>query len=390
MTTQPVSLPAEDIFRVVRDIFVDELSRSRRTTFSAADGAEWTPETPVRESGIGLDSLERFTIAARLNETFHLYRSGVEDNLLRAATLGDTVEVIQAGRAEFGSHISFYSGGTTGTPHIVSHAVADLMSEVQELTELFPGCRRVVVTVPVHHIYGFIFGVLLPRALAVPAVDAQYAFLSGNRLPQTGDLVVSIPFTWQRLVASISRWGDGVMGASSTAALSEETASAVCRAGVRRLIEVYGSSETAGVGWRDRCAETPHFTLFRRWTRAGEGSLRSGSRTVDLPDRLTWHDDRRFLPSGRRDSVVQVGGTNVDLDSLREKILELVPEATDCAVRLGPEDRIRAFLVGPENSLDEREISARLAEHLSAAALPRSIMIGAQLPRSTAGKVVDW
>ncbi len=390
MTAPPLSLPPEDIFRMVRDIFVDELTISRRATFSAADGALWSPATSVREAGIGLDSLERFTIAARLNETFHLHRSGVEDNLLRATTLGDTVEVIQAGLEYAGEHISFYSGGTTGAPHIVAHAVTDLMREVEELGELFPDRNRVIVTVPVHHIYGFLFGVLLPGKMGIPAIDAQSALLSGDRQPRSGDVVVSMPFLWKRLLPSISRWGTGVMGASSTAPLNQDTATAACRAGLQRLVEVYGSSETAGVGWRDRCAASSYFTLFPRWERAGEGMIRSGSRPVDLPDWVTWHDDRRFLPTGRRDSVVQVGGTNVNLDELRDTILKLVPEATDCAVRLGAEERIRAFLVMSADSLDEQEISSRLARNLAAAALPRSITIGPQLPRATTGKVIDW
>ncbi|MFW5828162.1 MAG: AMP-binding protein [Alkalispirochaeta sp.] len=375
---------------MVRDIFIDELTISRRATFSADEGTRWTPETSVREAGIGLDSLERFTIAARLNETFHLYRSGVEDNLLRAATLGDTVEVIQAGLEYSGEYISFYSGGTTRAPRIVTHAVADLMSEVEELRELFPDRHRVIVTVPVHHIYGFLFGVLLPWQMGIPAVDAQYAFLSGDRQPRSGDVVVSMPFLWKRLLPSIPRWGDGIMGSSSTAPLDADTANQACRAGLQRLVEVYGSSETAGVGWRDRCGPSSSFTLFRRWERAGEGVIRSESREVELPDWVSWQDERRFLPSGRRDSVVQVGGTNVNLEELRDTILKLVPEATDCAVRLGPEERIRAFLVIPGDSPREQEISARLAGHLDAAALPRSITIGSHLPRSTTGKIIDW
>lgn len=385
-----LSLPTEEIFRLVRDIFIDELSQSRRNSFNVSSGAAWTPETSIQESGIGLDSLERFTIAGRLNETFQLYRSGVEDNLLRAATLGDTVEVIQAGLEDFAEEFSFYSGGSTGAPHIVSHTAEDLLSEVQELSRLFPDRRRVIVTVPVHHIYGFLFGVLLPRELGVPAVDAQYSLLSGERRPRSRDLVVSIPFLWERVLATGGRWEANIMGSSSTAPMSEETADRACRNGVERLVEVYGSSETAGVGWRDRCASDVPFTLFSRWERAGEVELRSGDRTVELPDRLVWHDQRHFEPAGRRDAVVQVGGTNVNLDDLRERVLRLIPEAHDCALRLGSEGRIRAFLAISGRSIDEREITARLHGELPDAALPRSVTIGSALPRSSTGKISDW
>jgi 4-coumarate--CoA ligase len=390
MPRTTLSLPVEDIFRLVRDIFIDELSQSRRNSFNVSAGLTWTPETSIHESGIGLDSLERFTIAGHLNETFQLYRSGVEDNLLRAETLGDTVDVIQAGLGEFAQEFSFYSGGSTGAPHIVSHTAEDLLSEIHELSQLFPNRRRVIVTVPVHHIYGFLFGVLLPREMGIPIVDAQYSLLSGERRPRSGDLVVSIPFLWERVLGTGGRWEADIMGSSSTAPLSTDTADRVCRHGVERLVEVYGSSETAGVGWRDRCASEATFTLFSRWERAGEGELRNGARTVELPDRLVWHDERHFEPAGRRDAVVQVGGTNVDLDELRKKILELIPEAHDCTLRLGSEGRIRAFLAVSRRSIDEQEVTARLHGELPAAALPRSITIGPALPRSSTGKISDW
>jgi 4-coumarate--CoA ligase len=385
-----LSLPAEDIFRMVRDIFVDELSQSRRSSFDVSVGSTWTQETNIRESGIGLDSLERFTIAGRLNETFQLYRSGVEDNLLRAENLGETVEVIQAGLSECAEEISFYSGGSTGSPRIVSHVADDLAAEVRELARLFPDRRRVIVTVPVHHIYGFLFGVLLPRELGLPIVDAQNSLLSGERRPRSGDLVVSIPFLWQHVLGRSGQWEANIMGSSSTAPLSQEVARMVCHRGVERLVEVYGSSETAGVGWRDRCTSEAMFTLFSRWERVDDGTLRCGDRTVELPDWITWDGERRFVPAGRRDAVVQVGGVNVNLEELRERILEVVPEADDCALRLGSEGRLRAFLVIPDPAVREQEITGRLHRRLTDTALPRSITIGSALPRSSSGKVSDW
>jgi long-chain acyl-CoA synthetase len=416
VSNHQLSLTDSDIFRIVRDIFVDELSRSRRDVFDRADAATWSTGTEVRSGGLDLDSLERFTLAGRLNETFALYESGVEDNLLRARTLGDTVEVIAAGLSHFAGEIHFYSGGTVGAPRIVAHAAESLLEEIAEVAALFPDRRRVVVTVPVHHIYGFLFGVLLPRALGVPGVDAQYRLLSGEARPRPGDLLVSIPFLWERYLPRVASWGADVAGASSTAPLPAEVGDALRRAGLERLIEVYGSSETAGVGWRDHCAprpagapDSPPFTLFHRWTRGAGDALRGAAGNVPLPDRLEWRDERHFLPRGRRDAVVQVGGNNVDLEALRLRILELLPEAEDCALRLSG-DRLRLFVAvatpgggaprtspsrdaaaaSPDHALTAAEIVRRLRAALPDHAVPPAVTLGSTLPRTPTGKVADW
>ena len=321
--------------------------------------------------------------------------------MLRARTLGDTVDVVRAGLEHAAPAIAFYSGGTTGTPRPRRHATELLEQEIAVLAEFFSDRRRVIVTVPVHHIYGFLFGVLLPHALDVPAVDAQGTFLSGDRTPRAGDLVVSVPFLWERLQPAIGRWGSDVWGTSSTAPLPEHVAAACCRAGLARFVEIYGSSETAGIGSRDRCAGEGPFALFPYWRSVGEASLAGGPEHVllrdppgggdpiryDIPDRLHWHDDRHIEPRGRRDAVVQVGGENVDLEELRRRIVETVPACAECAVRLGDDGRIRAFLTPASNEELTSEGAHRvLSKRFTAAALPTSITIGAELPRDATGQ----
>lgn len=420
MTDYSVSLSSGQVFRVTRDIFVEELVRSRRDSFHPADAVAWTPATSVGADGLGLDSLERFTLASRLNEQFHLYESGVEDNLLRARTLGDTVDVVVAGRELANERISFMTGGSTGTARVVTHLLANLSREAAELVGFVGKQHRVRVTVPVHHIYGFIFGVLLPEALGAEVVDAQYSLLGGAGRPAAGELVVSVPFLWERL--PVASWPPGVCGTSSTAPFPAELSAERGRQ-LDRLIEVYGSSETSGVGWRDHArapGEDAAFTLLSRWRRDGErlrdlwaadsdpstasdrstasdplaGSTPSpgpAGPVIETPDHLVWVDDIRFHPRGRRDAVIQVGGVNVDLEALRDRIRSLVPEAHDVAVRPDGAGRIRVFLAGDSSHLpDDATVRRRLSAELDAAALPSSIARGPQLPRSLMGKLADW
>lgn len=406
------SLPPGHVFRVVRDIFIDELARSRRRGFDTAAALEWTVDTPVQSAE--LDSFERFTIASRLNEMFALYESGVEDNLLRCKTLGETVEVIAAGLRHYSGTIAFYSGGTTGTPKPRQHRSELLLQEVAEWAALLSDRRRVIVTVPVHHIYGFLWGVLLPTALGAEVVEARRSLLSGAARPQAGDLVVAVPFLWDRLGAGVPRWGNDVVGVSSTAPLPENVASTLCGGGLARCIEVYGSSETGGIGWRDRCAEGP-FRILPYWRRSEEREelvLRTAPGATReeeflLPDRVAWIDADHLVPQGRRDAIVQVGGENVDLEDVQRTIISALEAVSECAVRLDHDGRLKAYVVlhrGADDGADAARDSATdkatatdagdlrdaLRGVLSDAALPSTITFGPAIPRDENGKLADW
>ncbi|TAG32757.1 MAG: hypothetical protein EAZ34_09515 [Polaromonas sp.] len=58
---------------------------------------------------------------------------------------------------------------------------------------------RVIVLAPTHHIYSFIWGVLLPLVLGVSALDADISALPPL---QSGDLMVAAPDQWVWLSAS--------------------------------------------------------------------------------------------------------------------------------------------------------------------------------------------
>lgn len=390
---------------MVRDLIVDELERSRRRSFDAIVARAWDEATPVRSGSLDLDSLERFTIAARLNETFELYTSGVEDNLLRAQTIGDTLDVVMAGLPAT-SKVCFYSGGTTGAPTLHHHSVAALSEEAHELARICAPAGRVIVTVPVHHIYGFLFGALMPQYAECEAVDARWSLLQGSAAPRAGDVVVGVPFFWERIASRTSSWPAGVTVTSSTAPLAPATRAELVASGVR-VVEVYGSSETSGIGWResgggseaaggletDTARESPGpqwYTLFPWWQRHGTALTHRDRDTVAVepPDHLEWSGDRLLRPRGRRDTVVQVGGVNVDTERVRTEILRVAPEAEACAVRLGSNGRLSAFLVHPDP--DWKPDLSALSDRLPAAAIPRSVTVGRTLPRTAMGKIADW
>ncbi|WP_225984457.1 4-coumarate--CoA ligase [Noviherbaspirillum aerium] len=354
---------------------------------------------------LGADSLELLGIATALAESLHMHESGFEDYLLARPTIGEWVQIAQASLQHFSGKLTFRTSGSTGQPKPCCHPLPLLMQEVVELSALFSGRRRILCAVPGHHIYGFLFTILLPRALGIDAsgiIDLRGSSPArlANELKE-GDLVVGHPEFWRAAARLLPSVPAGVIGVTSTAPCPAEVSQAIEEAGMHKLIQVYGSSETAGIGWRD--SSTSPYRLFSHWKKSAEahhGLLRmqpDGQETsYTCQDRLQWTGPREFLPAGRMDNAVQVGGINVFPARVRDVLLQH-PEVADAAVRLmRPEEgaRLKAFIVARMPGIDHAELQQRLhswvTEHLTTAERPKAFTFGEQLPKSSMEKDADW
>ncbi|MBK1618216.1 hypothetical protein CKO42_07115 [Lamprobacter modestohalophilus] len=117
---------------------------------------------------------------------------------------------------------------------------------------------------------------------------------------------------------------------------------------------------------------------------------------VELQDHLDWLDHERFYVLRRRDGAVQIGGVNVFPQRI-ERLLCTHPEVAEAAVRQASAEqggRLKAFVVPVIDCVDPAALAERLdawlASRLTALEQPRAIQIGRQLPRSAAGKLIDW
>ncbi|NBB90346.1 MAG: AMP-binding protein [Spirochaetes bacterium] len=428
-----IDLTTNAVTQVILDL-VDETTREGRGRslrselgFDASDPGSFS----LGADGAALDSLELLTAAGRVNEFFHLYETGVEDLLLRKREVRDWAEIARAALGEGVSGVTFSTSGTTGRPKRVTHSWESLEQEISFLGNVFDGRRRVISTVPAHHIYGFLFTVLLPAHVDVPMLSFTWEDLGELAAhAQAGDLLVSHPALWRYLSRSVGDWPGGVWGTSSTAPLPADIHRDLTAAGLERLWEIYGSTETAGVGLRE-VPDAP-FELFSYFSRQPAGSADapatgdSGAaeagdaaaaddpaaallrrslpdgrhRTEELRDRLEWVDDRRFYPRGRLDRVVQVGGENVSLEHV-EDVLGGMPGVEQAIVRVTEVDgepRLKAFLVtpaataaatGPQAPSPEA-VDGYARENLRAVERPVSVRIGDDVPRNAMGKIVDW
>ena len=351
----------------------------------------------IDEEGLGFDSLARLGLVEEVNRFYGLSETGIEDYLLVHRKLSDWVELISQHFKRVGTSATFAFGssGSTGEKGYHRHSWQGLLGEVEAhvagpIAE-GPKPSRVLVSVPTHHIYGFIWGVLIPAVLERTAIELPAGLPSPVlREATSGDFIVSTPFGLEQMAKNVGsrQLPDQVTAVSSGGPTTSRTWAACKEIGASRTIEIYGASETGGLGWRDD-PETP-FCCLSDIQKRGDVLQRAGKLLL-VQDVLEWKQDRLFDVKGRKDKVVQVAGTNVNLDRVRQAILQ-DDEVKDAAIRLDGE-RLKAFVVpkrieSPTNQL-EVAIRARLTE-LPAVARPDRFTFGPALPRSATGKLQDW
>lgn len=384
--------------RVVRDLVAAELAAARPGR-SLPLGHGW-PDGLDLAADLGADSLDLMSAATSLADLLGFARAGMNDALLAQTLLADWIATARSSLALDDTVLTFRTSGSSGAPKRCSHRLLGLWREVDELAQLVPGRRRILAAVPAHHIYGFLFTVLMPQASGtpLPVIDLRGASpASLATLLEPGDLVVGLPDFWSQVAALAPLFPQDVIGVSSGAPCPDATALALGAGGLR-LLQVYGSSETAGVGWRDRAGEP--YRLLPYWRRgelvdAIERTVNDSLERFQLQDRLDWVDDARFVPAGRIDMAVQVGGTNVHPGYVAE-VLATHPNVRECAVRLMRPDegkRLKAFVVaseGFEAAPLRAQLSAWIAERLTPPERPAVFSFGPALPRQPNGKPADW
>ncbi|RMF71460.1 MAG: hypothetical protein D6740_06745 [Alphaproteobacteria bacterium] len=405
----------EDILRhLVADLFIEHRRWRALAPGTPRLGREIDFTAPLGEEGLGLDSLERLSLAARISEFFHLHETGAQDHLFDCVSLEDVVRVIAFAARQGVDRISVRSSGSTGPAKIISHSLHEIAIEADFWYSLVPGRQRVVTFVPTAHLYGFMFAAMLAGARGWPVLRAEEM-----GVPQTirallpGDLVVASPRLLARMAREELPLPPDVFVLSSGQALPPETASAIRKLGAERLIDSYGASEIGGIGWREDVREPFHLLPFLfpvperqadeqpedgRQKRA-EGTLlelRKGNRrrSVRLEDHIRWVAERRFVLGGRVQPLVPAKGGALDLERVRA-VLCSHPEVADAAVTLDRlANRLKAFVVPKAAVYDPERLARRLRRDLKPLLhpfeMPHDVRFGPEIPRDPLGKLMDW
>lgn len=323
-----------------------------------------------------------------------------------------------------------FTSGSSGMPVAVAKCFAQLEAELGALQtqwgESLAGAK-VAASVSHHHIYGLLFRLLWPacsgRAFSRFEWDywEELASLAAHHAPLA---VISSPAHLRR-IAPLT-WPAAPFAAvfSSGAPLSQAESQAAYSALGSAVTEVYGSTETGGIGWRQQqksvlwqClpgvsvrlqpAEAFECEAFEYEASEGEAALlqvRSphlpNSDWFSLADTASLDDTGRFNLCGRADRIAKVGGKRISLSAI-ERLLAQQPAVAQARVVLLPErgERLGAVLVlsdeGNRALIDQGKLAMNemlrqpLVRAFDRVAIPRYWRYLAELPYNRQGKTTQ-
>lgn len=311
--------------------------------------------------------------------------------------------------------VVLYTSGSTGAAQAIPKKMAQLSAEVAALEVQFGallGAADIVATVSHQHIYGLLFKILWPITAGRAIHAAGFYFFEGlnSALAERDSALVSSPAHLKRLQdnsVSAPALNRLRMIFSSGGPLSFEVAQE-CRRVLGKLpIEVYGSSETGGIAWRQQAngsdeAWTPFPSV--RW-RIDPAADVLEVQSAYLPsvdwfttaDRAVAGSDNRFVLNGRIDRIAKIEGKRISLNAI-ESLLTMSPWVAEARVIVleGSRQRVAAFIVTTESGgqrLAElgrlnfsRSLRAVLVDSIEPVGLPRIWRYPEALPVNAQGK----
>ncbi|MEN2395257.1 AMP-binding protein [Pseudomonas halotolerans] len=307
--------------------------------------------------------------------------------------------------------LSLCTSGSSGEPKRIEKNLRQLSNEVQALEQLWgadlgPACM--IGSVATQHIYGLLFRVLWPLCAGRTFVRRQLAFpedlqRASRQYPA---------FAWVASPALLKRMGDnldwpalsGVRRVfSSGGALPTEAAQSLHQRLGQWPTEIFGSSETGGIAWRQGAGLWQPFADVKL-SQDSDGALLIASpylpagHVEHTADAARIAEDGCFELLGRLDRIVKLEEKRISLPMLEQALMthDWVSEA-----RLGvvQENRasLGALLVLSESGLHAlRNLGRRavtealrhhLNEHCETLALPRRWRWLRQLPLNPQGKL---
>jgi len=231
------------------------------------------------------------------------------------------------------TNILMYTSGSTGRPKAVPQRMTEFESDnafiISKWGDEFVR-RKLVTTVSQHHIYGFLFGISLPFSCGVPFRRTRIEFPEEfEKLSDVPYMVIAVPAFLKRTVEiedSLQMKDPFIF--TSGGVLLPEVAERTDKLFGFWPLEVYGSTETSGIAYRQskNGLEWTPFENAKIW-KGDDGCLvivspyikdPKGFATADLVDILP---DGRFIMKGRSDSIVKIEEKRISMTEVENRLL---------------------------------------------------------------------
>lgn len=318
-----------------------------------------------------------------------------------------------------------YTSGSTGEAQAIPKQWSQLSTEIATLESLFGeklGSATIYSTVSHQHIYGLLFKVLWPFATgrAIYAEALNFPEQLQQHLATGVCALITSPAHLKRLPTHLD-WTEiktqlcAVF--SSGGPLNADSVEAVQLLWEQTPIEVYGSSETGGIAWRQRTKKHKDgWQVFPQlaWRIAADNNLLEiqsphlpDTNWFRLADQVNAIDQQHFQLLGRQDRIVKIEEKRISLDLMEKALLTsgLVLEArlllnTELLVEQGSQrQNICAFIVLTEQGQTilqtqgkftlNQQLRSILSKHVETIALPRRWRYLDALPVNAQGKTTQ-
>lgn len=313
-------------------------------------------------------------------------------------------------------HLVVYTSGSSGAPLGIVKRLSQLFDEVAALARCFDahlGAAQVCTTVSHQHIYGLLFGVLFPLASGRTFVAHRLAFAEDivAELAKGGELVlIASPAHLKRLPEQLA-WATARPKLravfSSGGPLPDEALPSCQELLGQTPIEVYGSSETGGVAWRQR---QPGGVLI--WQPLDgveiqvEGeALQVRSKHTDAEGWQVMSDRVRCIGTGfellgRSDRIVKIEEKRVSLQAVEQalvatgllvevRVLAQITRRAQLIVVGVPSEEGREFLEREGKAACNARLRSALKAVVEPSALPRRWRYVSSLPMNAQGKTTE-
>lgn len=311
--------------------------------------------------------------------------------------------------------VSFFTSGSSGEPKLISKSLAQLLREVQTLQQQFGSqmaqAELVAGTVSTQHIYGLLFRLLWPLCCDRPFYCEQLSYLEQWQalLLRQRVIFVASPAHLARFddIATLAPQADKLCAIfSSGGPLADDVPPRYMTALGQAPIEVFGSTETGGIGFRQRQHSNQQWQAFRGMQLArderGALTLQSphlpDSRAYQTEDQVQLLANNSFILQGRLDRIVKLEEKRLSLAELEQfcQQSELVSAAaalilqqpkTQLALLVALSDAGQAVLQNQGKLALNQLLKQYLLQRFERVLLPKRFRYLTALPYNAQGKL---